>query len=63
MLYFEDPLWDCEGCEGENACCDRGGPWFCKQLSQTTLDDIELRVCNNDGNEDAALEQIKLYIQ
>ena len=63
--YFDDPLWDGEGCEGENECCDRGGPWFCKQLLQPTQDDIEMRVCTNSGNsdEDVVLEQIKLYIQ
>ena len=54
--YFDDlddPLCDGEGCEGEYECCDRGGPWFCKQLPQPTQDDIELSVCNNNGNEDA----------
>ena len=63
--YFDDPLWDGEGCEGENECCDRGGPWFCKQLPQPTQDDIEMRVCTNSNNsdEDVVLEQIKLYIQ
>ena len=45
--YFNNPLWDGEGCEGENECCDRGGPWFCKQLPQPTQDDIEMRVCTN----------------
>ena len=63
--YFDDPLWDGEGCEGENECCDRGGPWFCKQLPQSTQDDIEFRVCRdeNRNNEDIGLEQIELYIQ
>ena len=63
--YFDDPLWDGEGCEGENECCDRGGPWFCKQLPQPTQDDIEMRVCTNSvyPNEDIVLEQIKLYVQ
>ena len=63
--YFDDPLWDGEGCEGENKCCDRGGPWFCKQLPQPTQDDIEMRVCTNSprSDEDAVLEQIELYIQ
>ena len=63
--YFEDPLWDGEGCEGENECCDRGGPWFCKQLPQLTRDDIEMRVCTNSvyPNEDVVLEQIELYVQ
>ena len=63
--YFNDPLWDGEGCEGVNECCDRGGPWFCKQLPQPTQDDIEMRVCTNSARsvEDTVLEQIKLYIQ
>ena len=63
--YFDDPLWDGEGCEGENECCDRGGPWFCKQLPQPTQDDIEMRVCTNSlrSDEDTVLEQIELYIQ
>ena len=63
--YFDDPLWDGEGCEGENECCDKGGPWFCKQLPQPTQDDIEMRVCTNSlyPNEDIVLEQIELYIQ
>ena len=63
--YFGDPLWDGEGCEGQNECCDRGGPWFCKQLPQPTRDDIEMRVCNNNQlpDEDIVLEQIELYVQ
>ena len=61
--YFNDPLWDGKGCAGENACCERGGPWFCKQLPRPTRDDIELKVCNNNGNEDVVLEQIELYVQ
>ena len=63
--YFDDPLWNGEGCEGKNECCDRGGPWFCKQLPQPTQDDIEMRVCTNNKRfvEDVVLEQIELYIQ
>ena len=64
--YTDDPLWDGEGCEGENECCDRGGPWFCKQLPQPTQDDIEMRVytnANERGREDVVLEQIELYTQ
>ena len=62
--YFDNPLWDGEGCEGKNECCDRGGPWFCSDLEGETFDDIELRVCTNDANgrEDVLLEQIELYV-
>ena len=60
--YFDDPLWDGEACEGENKCCDRGGPWFCKQLPEPAQDDIEMRVCTNSpgSDEDIVLEQIEL---
>ena len=63
--YFDDPLWDDEGCEGENECCDRGGLWFYKQLPQPTQDDIEMRVCTNtiQSNEDIVLEQIEIFVQ
>ena len=62
--YFDDPLWDGEGCEGENECCKRGGPWFCKTLPQPTQDDIDLRICGNGNRRDKVLlEQIELYIQ
>ena len=63
--YFDDPLWDGEGCEEENECCNRGGPWFCKQLPQSTQDDVEMRVCTNSNraDEDIVLEQIKLFVQ
>ena len=59
--YFDNPLWDGEG---ENECCDRGGPWFCKQLPQPTQDDIEMRVCsiNKRFVEDVVLEQIELCV-
>ena len=63
--FTEDPLWDGKGCEGNDSCCDRGGPWFCKELESTTSDDIELRVCRNGKStkEDVLLEQIELYVQ
>ena len=63
--YFDDPLWDGKGCEGENECCDKGGPWFCKQLPQPTQDDIEMRVCTNtiQSNEDIVLEQTEIFVQ
>ena len=62
--YFDDPLWDGKGCGPGNTCCNRGGPWFCKQLSRPIRDDIELRVCiNENGREDVVLEQIEFYIQ
>jgi hypothetical protein len=39
-------LWDGTGCGPLNTCCSfNNPPWFHKQLSQPTIDDIEMRVC------------------
>ena len=65
-FYGEDPLWDGAGCGGTSTCCQfNNPPWFCKQLPQPTTDDIELRLCGDNGfnHEDSAIEQIELYVQ
>ncbi len=49
-FYSDDPLWDGQGCGGTNTCCEfNNPPWFCKQLPQPTTDDIELRLCGDEG--------------
>ena len=66
-ILFGDTLWDGEGC-GSPPCCELSyppgvtAPWFCKQLPQTTTDDIEARICRNSWNEDIPLELVELYI-
>lgn len=64
-LFTDDPLWDGKGCAGTNMCCDRGGPWFCKELDKATTDNIELRICLNERfeNEDIMLEAVTIYVQ
>ena len=61
-----DPLWDGQQCPGEEApCCTHPNmPWFNKTLSETTTEDIELRVCGDENNnsEDTPLEVIELFI-
>ena len=68
--YINDPLWDAKGCGAGSTCCDvlydePGHPYFCKQLSQTTSDHIELRVCldQEQSNEDVLIEQIEIYVK
>ena len=40
-----DRLWDGEGCGPSSTCCTfNNPPWFCKQLPQTTTDDMEVSV-------------------
>ena len=65
-FFPNDPLWDGQGC-GAASCCELSypsgvtPPWFCKQLPQTTTDDIEVRLCG-DETEDTPVELIELYI-
>jgi hypothetical protein len=57
---------DGAGCGAGNACCTfNTPPWFYKQLSHPTTDDIEMRVCTDDprNTEDIAIEIIEIYIQ
>ena len=64
ILYASDPLWDGQG--GElNSPPGVTAPWFCKQLPQTTTDDIEIRICGNRAttDEDTPVEIIELYIR
>ena len=66
-LYSNDTLWDGQQCPGEEApCCTHPNmPWFNKTLSETTTEDIELRVCGDSGidNEDIPLEVIELFVR
>ena len=67
VLYVNDTLWDGQQCDGnEGPCCTNPKmPWFIKALNVTTNDDIELRVCSNQGypDEDTPLDIIELYIR
>ena len=67
VLYSSDPLWDGQQCNGNKGpCCTNPKmPWFIKSLNETTTEDIELRVCGNQGgiDEDTPLDIIELYIR
>ena len=66
ILYTDDPLWDGEGCGGdEGPCCNAPGiPWFHKVLNSPITDDIELRVCaDSSTTEDAAVSLYELYVK
>ena len=66
VLYSNDTLWDGQQCNGnEGPCCSNSKmPWFMKTLNETTTEDIELRVCTNQGysDEDTPLDIIEIYI-
>ncbi len=64
-IYADDPLWDGEGCGPTNACCELNNPpWFCTSLPQSTTDDIEVRVCHNQGStdEDTIVSFIDIHV-
>ena len=67
VLYSQDPLWDGQGCgTAYNSCCAfNSPPWFCKELSRATTDDIELRMCGDHLVQDEAtpLELVEIYVQ
>ena len=64
-VYTDDPLWDGEGCGGdEGPCCNATGiPWFHKVLNSPTTDDVELRVCASFNSEDAPVSLYELYVK
>ncbi len=64
-FFPDDPLWDGQGCGGNSTCCDfNNPPWFCKQLPQSTTDNIELRICFDQSlfDEDIPIEIAEIYI-
>ena len=65
-FFPNDPLWDGQQCDGVEApCCTHPNmPWFSKTLSETTTEDIQLRVCNSNvvADEETLLQLISLYV-
>ena len=66
IFYADDPLWDGKGCGEFNDCCSwNSPPWFMKQLSSSTSDNIEMRLCSNENHngEDITVETLVIYVQ
>ena len=65
VFYKDNPLWDGIGCNKSlTTCCQfNNPPWFCKQLSQPTSDDIEMRLCADSGTEHTPVELNELYVR
>ena len=64
-LQPNDTLWDGEDCLPSSTCCSlHNPPYFVKQLSNTTTDNIEARICLYNGpRDDIAVELVELYVQ
>ena len=67
FVFFPlDPLWDGAGCGPLNACCSLNNPpWFLKQLPASTTDDIEMRMCRDQDEDDEGtpIEIIEIYVR
>ena len=64
LFYPNDPLWDGKDCTPQSTCCELNNPpWFTKELSSSTTDDIELRLCTRDGTGITPIELVELYVQ
>ena len=63
--YFDDPLWDSQGCASNSMCCSRGGPWFSTELNEETNDDIEVRWCmwQDYNRDDTGVQELEIYVQ
>lgn len=66
-LHPNDPLWDGEQCESlEGGCCKASAlPYFVKDLGKTITDDLEIRVCDDEleDNERIPLELLEFYVK
>ena len=61
-----DPLWDGQGCGPTSSCCTfNSPPWFNVMLPSPTTDDIEVRICGDEGigDEDSPIQLMELYVK
>ena len=66
IFHPDDVLWDGQNCTSNSTCCQlNNSPWFMKNLTNATTDDIELRICTDSvpDRDDVPLELIELYVQ
>ena len=57
-------LWTEYGCGLNSNCCQfNNPPNFCKTLPQSTTDDLEVRICKDELDEDTPIWKLELHIQ
>ena len=63
-FHPNDPLWDGQGCGPINTCCSLNNPpWFMKELSASTHDNIEMRLCSDQSSSKIVFETLDLYVR
>ena len=67
-INTEDLLWDGQDCNlpyDTNCCSFNSPPWFSVQLPTSTTDDVEARICLDEGvaNEDLTIGLLEIFIQ
>ena len=65
-IYGNNPLWDGMGCLSSSSCCTLNNPpWFCKTLAAPTQDNVELRMCGDQAqnDEDVPVSLFDIYVQ
>ena len=63
-LHTNDTLWDGKDCLSTSTCCSlHNPPYFTKNLSQTTANDLELRMCDHESGNNIAIERVELYVK
>ena len=67
LIYYDgNPLWDGESCSSISTCCQfNNPPWFCASLPDSTTDDLEVRICGNEGtnSEDTVITRLEIYVK
>ena len=66
LVYFYIAFYIAAGYASTSTCCSfNNPPWFHKQLPSATTDNIEIRVCRDEGrhNEDIAISNVEIYVQ
>ena len=64
QLHYNDMLWDGKDCLSTSTCCSLNRPpYFTKNLTETTSDDIELRICDFEQENNIAVEMVEIYVK
>ena len=60
----DDDLWDGEGCGSSSSCCEwKDPPYFCKQLHNTTSEDMKIRLFTFDYDSTPTVSLIEIFVK